>query len=66
MRALSYYQRQTLNLLRQQQKISYEDLATRLGSHRGTAVLAIRRLIHQQLIVKIPGSGPYPNRYIVN
>jgi hypothetical protein len=62
---LPYFTRKTLELLRIQASLSYDDIVVQLDCGRSTAIQAIKRLEMGHHIVKVQGIGRQPNRYVL-
>lgn len=56
-------QREVFELISERGAISYTDIAAELYIDRDTAIVAVRQLENERLIVKTPGRGRVPNRY---
>lgn len=63
-RRLTRVQRRILALLRQRNQLSYDDIVAAVGCDRKTAIQAMKILEQSYQVVKIPGRGSRPNRYL--
>lgn len=64
MRRFSFVEQQILFVLRQQCRISYDDLAALIDCDRRTVITAVRRLeLRHSIVVAERGHGSRANRY---